>query len=211
MRHAPLLGLLLLAGCPQARSVAVTFGDTSEGLDGFMCKDTDGVQLLDKVGDAGTGASTFKANLVADFVDLEGVPGCRASQLIKWCATHKCHPLEGTRSCVPVELPTGVGAMKREDLRVAVANALTQARGGEISRDAPDKFVMLRMVATTQPCDALLSGAEFDKSKLVGCAYSCPVLFDKIEQEVYLGFDTLTATCAQGVRTCSEPTLTWQP
>ena len=40
---------------------------------------------------------------------------------------------------------------------------------------------------------------------------SSPLLFDQLNQEVYLGFDTLTALCEQGVRTCSDSKLIWNP
>ncbi|MFO0595169.1 MAG: hypothetical protein U0228_07690 [Myxococcaceae bacterium] len=205
-----LLGLLL-SSCVETRSVAITFGTDGEGLDGFLCKDSTGTPLLSRLPADG------HASLVIDFVTLGGVPGCRTGQLIKWCSSHQCVPLQRTRSCVDVTLPKP-GA-PREELRAAVLASLRsslQSGGFQALADAPDEFVLVRVVGTVQGCDALLpSGADplpaFDKSQLLGCAYSCPVLFDKVEQDVYLGFETLTAACEQGVRTCADGQLQWQP
>jgi len=75
---------------------------------------------------------------------------------------------------------------------------------------------MLRVIATAQPCSEVMptqSGAlpPYDQTQLVGCAYSCVTNFNEVQQDVYLGFDTLTAMCEQGVRTCSDHELHWQP
>lgn len=206
MRRALLV--MLLSSCVETRSVALTFGSEGEGLDGFMCRDSTGTPLLSRL------PSDGKASLVVDFVRLGGVPGCRTGQMVKWCATHDCVPIQSTRSCVDVTLPAP-GA-PREELRAQLLAAMRASGGAEAISDAPDEFVLVRVVGTTQACDTLLpAGNEplpaFDKSLLVGCAYSCPVLFDKVEQDVYLGFETLTAMCEQGVRTCSDGQLQWQP
>jgi len=200
--------LLLLTSCVETRSVSITFGSDGEGLDGFMCKDNSGTLLLSRLPPDG------HASLVVDFVRLGGVPGCRTGQLIKWCATHECVPIQTTRSCIDVTLPAP-GA-PREELRASLLASLRASGAWEAIADAPDEFVIVRVVGTTQACDTLLPAGSaalpaFDKSMLVGCAYSCPVLFDKVEQDVYLGFETLTATCEQGVRTCSDGQLQWQP
>ena len=206
MRRAVLA--LLLTSCVETRSVSITFGSDGEGLDGFMCKDSSGAFLLSRLPPDG------HASLVVDFVRLGGVPGCRTGQLIKWCATHECVPIQTTRSCVDVTLPAP-GA-PREELRASLLASLRASGAKEALADAPDEFVIVRVVGTTQACDTLLPAASaelpaFDKSLLVGCAYSCPVLLDKVEQDLYLGFETLTGVCEQGVRTCSDGQLQWQP
>lgn len=200
--------ICILSGCVETRSVALTFGSEGEGLDGFMCKDTAGQYLLSRLPTDG------KASLVIDFVKLGGVPGCRTGQLMKWCTTHECLPIQRTRSCVEVTLPAPTAA--REALRAQLLAALRASGAHEALADAPDEFVLVRVVGTTQSCDALLPAGDaplpdFDQSLLVGCAYSCPVLFDKVEQDVYLGFETLTVACEQGVRICSDGQLQWQP
>lgn len=206
MRRALLL--LLLCGCVETRSVSITFGSEGEGLDGFMCKDAAGAMLLSRLPPDG------RASLVVDFVRLGGVPGCRTGKLVNWCSTHECKPIQSTRSCVELTLP--LPGAPREELRAQLLAALRAAGSREAIADAPDEFVLVRVVGTAQACDSLLpsGGAplpEFDKSQLVGCAYSCPVLFDKVEEDVYLGFETLTAQCDQGVRICSDGQLLWQP
>jgi hypothetical protein len=188
--------------------VSVTFGDTGEGLDGFMCRDGAGALLLSRLPADG------RASLVVDFVRLGGVPGCRTGQLVKWCATHDCAAMESTRSCLETTLPAP-GA-PREELRSQLLQALRASGAHQALADAPDEFVIVRVVGSTQRCDELLPAAgaalpAFDPTRLLGCAYSCPVLFDKVEQDVYLGFETLTASCEQGVRICSDGQLHWQP
>lgn len=208
MMRALIVFALFASGCVETRRVQLTFGTEGEGLDGFLCKDTAGTPLLSRL--PGDGA----ASLVFDFVRLGGVPGCRTGQLMKWCQSHECVPLQRTRSCVAVNLPRP-GA-PREELRAAVLTAMRSVGTHEALADAPDEFVIVRVVGTTQSCDALLPAGDaalpdFEPTQLLGCAYSCPVLFDRIEQDVYLGFETLTATCEQGVRICSDGQLQWQP
>ena len=119
--------------------------------------------------------------------------------------------------CVPITLPTVTPMMPREELRAAVLKAMKQAASFGVLNDAPDEFVIVRAVGTLQSCDDLLPAAAavelpaFDKKLLTGCAYSCPVLLDRVDQDVYLGFETLTGLCEQGVRTCSDGQLQWQP
>lgn len=213
MRRALVLGLVLAAGCTPTRTVSVTFGTDGEGLDGFLCKDASGKFLLERLQEADGGTAT--ASLVVDFIHLGGVPGCRTGQLIKWCESHDCSPLRTTRSCVTVPLPSRTDGLTRDALRTAVLNAMKQADAAEVIADAPDEFVLARVVGTTQPCAdiAPVAPAElpaFESADLLGCAYSCPVLFDKVEQDVYLGFETVTG-CEQGVRICADGQLHWQP
>ncbi len=199
---------LVLGGCVETRSVAITFGSDGEGLDGFMCKDASGQLLMSRLPASGT------ASLVVDFIRLEGVPGCRTGQLVKWCATHACVPIQSTRSCLEVKFDAPTGS--REELRASLLAALRASGAKQALADAPDEFVLVRVVGTTQGCDAVLPAGsnalpDFDQASLLGCAYSCPVLFDKVEQDVYLGFETLTVQCEQGVRICSDGQLQWQP
>jgi hypothetical protein len=216
MRRVAAALLVLLGACTVQRQVALTFGETGEGLDGFMCRDPATSQfLLDRAKDGDGGVRA--GSLVFDFVRLGGVPGCRTGQLVKWCAAHECRAMSHTRSCVPLTLPTVTPMMPREELRATVLQAMKQAANTGVLSDAPDEFVIVRAVGTLQACDELLPapGATelpgFDKKQLTGCAYSCPVLLDRVEQDVYLGFETLTGLCEQGVRTCSDTELHWQP
>ncbi len=203
--------LCLLSGCVQTHSVSLTFGSQGEGLDGFMCKDSSGSMLLSRL------PSDGQASLVIDFVRLGGVAGCRTGQLVEWCATHECAPIASTRSCVELTLPSPTAGLAREDLRAKLLAAMRAPGAKEALADAPDEFVLVRVVGTTERCSDVLPAANasllpaFDQTKLIGCAYSCPVYFDRTEQPVYLGFETLTAQCEQGVRICSDGDLHWQP
>lgn len=215
--------LFVAASCEPVNTLKVTFGDESEGLDGFLCKDTGGQYILERVrptyedgGTYGPDAGVAPASFVTDFIVTNGVQDCRTSQLIKECKKKDCSVSPSTRFCVPIQLPYGLDKVPREDVRALVKEQLKTGLKGEAIADAPDGFVMMRAIATTQSCAELMPTAsgvlpEFDKKKLVGCAYSCPLLFDRLQQEVYLGFDTLTGLCEQGLRTCSDSKLIWNP
>ncbi len=209
--------LLSLAACPQYRTADLNFGTEGEGLDGFLCKNKDDSYVLDRLG---TTSGVASASIVADLVGLEnGQPGCRTGQLIKWCARgdggHDCRPLPKRRVCVSGELPTGISDAGREDQRgMVLASLRASLTGKRMITDAPDEFVMVRIVATKQPCDEIAppSGEtpDFDRNQLLGCAYSCPVLLDRAD-DVYLGFDGFVGQCEQGVRICASSTLNWMP
>lgn len=208
MRHVTLTMLLLLAGCAPTRTVSLTFGQDGEGLDGFMCKDESGKYLLERLPANGA------ASLVFDFIALKGVPGCRTGQLLQWCKgakDGKCQPLPSSRGCVSMTLdqPEAMRDALREQLRAR----MREIRGTEAIPDAPDEYVLVRVVGTTETCDEIRSRettVPFVQSKLLGCAYSCPVRLDDVEQSVYLGFDGFVGKCSQGVVICSATDLSWR-
>ncbi|MDP3505558.1 MAG: hypothetical protein Q8S33_34775 [Myxococcales bacterium] len=214
MRRAALL-FLAISSCSVQREVTLTFGPEGEGLDGFMCRAPGAPFLIERARQADGGVR--QGALVFDFVRLGGVPGCRTGQLVKWCESRECKPLRRTRACVPLALPALPPVMSREDIRAPLLDAMKQLSRSGVLNDVPDEFVIVRAVGTLQSCEALTPAADapelpaFDKNELIGCAYSCPVLLDRIEQDVYLGFETLTGLCEQGVRTCSDGQLQWQP
>lgn len=210
-RHTWMALALLLAGCSEeVRQVRMSFGEEGEGLDGFLCREDEGnAFLLERASSPGA------ASLVVDFIELEGAPGCRSGQLIQWCATHDCRVLAEHRTCTPFPVPD-VGGTGRDEARTRVLEATRSLSGALVSADAPDRFIIVRATATLQPCDSVLPSEatplpELLEDALVGCAYSCPVLLDELEQDVFLGFDTLTERCAQGVRVCASGSLRWEP
>ena len=109
-------------------------------------------------------------------------------------------------------LAHGDALAMREDIRARVREGLKSLSGKSVIQDAPDEFVLLRVVATRQSCDDVKGDPlpALDPAQLVGCAYSCPTLFDRAD-EVFLGFETLTASCEQGVRICASNELVWMP
>ncbi|HSP78057.1 MAG TPA: hypothetical protein VLQ93_05985, partial [Myxococcaceae bacterium] len=87
--------------------------------------------------------------------------------------------------------------------------------GTSVASEAPEEFIIVRVTATLEPCEALEASDDtvpaLREEELVGCAYSCPAELNAIEGDVYLGFDTLTEQCAQGVRVCASGDLHWRP
>jgi hypothetical protein len=207
-----LLALALLASCDEVRQVRLTFGEEGEGLDGFLCREPDGSYLLSHAVPPSGGA--VPSSLVIDFVRLGGLPGCRSGQLIHWCADHDCAVIPEHRVCLPAPLPDITG-LPRPEAREQIREALRNLSGDTVASQAPDDFVIVRATATLQPCDELLASGgavpTMKEEELVGCAYSCPVLLNAIEDDVYLGFDTLTEQCAQGVHVCASGDLHWRP
>lgn len=207
-----LLALVLLTGCNEVRQVRLTFGEEGEGLDGFLCRQDDGAYLLSRAVPAGGGP--VPSSLVIDFIRLEGLPGCRSGQLIRWCADHDCSVIPEHRVCIPAPLPDITG-LPRAEAREEIREALRNLSGASVSTEAPDEFIIVRATATLQPCDELVPGGAtlpaMHEEELVGCAYSCPAELNAIEGDVYLGFDTLTEQCAQGVRVCASGDLHWRP
>lgn len=209
--HGWLALALLVGGCDEVRQVKMSFGEEGEGLDGFLCReDASDAYLLER-----SRPQDGASSLVVDFIELEGAPGCRSGQLIQWCATHDCRVLAEHRTCTPFPLPDVEGT-DRSVARGRLLDTIRGLSGARVSSDAPDRFIIVRATATLQPCDSLLPSPEnalpeLLEDALVGCAYSCPVLLDQLEQDVFLGFDTLTEKCAQGVRVCASGNLRWEP
>jgi hypothetical protein len=204
---------LVLLTCVQVREVHITFGEQGEGLDGFLCRDTAGTPIVTRLED-GSGLVGQTA-LVVDFIRLGGLPGCRSGQVVRWCVDHPCAPIAEHRACIEVQFPQ-VGGLSRSQLRQAIQDSLRQMNGTLLSGDAPNEFVLVRVVGTAQACGEVERRGDgtlppFDEDKLVGCAYSCPVLLDSLEGDLFLGFETLTDVCEQGVRVCAAGDLHWQP
>lgn len=209
-----MLGMgLLLGACVQVREVELTFGDEGEGLDGFMCRDPSGAPILTRLQD---GAGQMQpAALVLDFIRLGGLPGCRSGQVVSWCVDHPCAPIAGHRACVSTQFSPVTG-LDRPQLRASIQQTMDAMKGTLVTGDAPDEFVLVRLVGTAQSCAEVEQRPDgtlppFDEPKLVGCVYSCPVLLDALEGDLFLGFDTLTDLCEQGVRVCAAGDLHWQP
>ncbi|MBL8951655.1 MAG: hypothetical protein JNK82_12815 [Myxococcaceae bacterium] len=206
--------VLLAMSCAQYNTASLTFGESGEGLDGFLCKQGT-TSLLDRGADPAT--TSRPVSIVADIVGIDnGQPGCRTGQLLAWCKDRTCAPMKRRRVCKSAELPTRVSTLEREDVRAQVRASLRASlTKAQFIEDAPDEFVIVRLVGTSQPCSEVEETAdgvlpEFDTAKLIGCAYSCPVLLDRAT-DVYLGFDGFVGQCEQGVRICAAGTLNWMP
>jgi hypothetical protein len=218
LRRLAVALVAVAVACTAARSLQVTFGQNGEGLNGFLCRDSKQNPLLLRLKQADGGFAA--GNLVVDFVALQGLPGCRTGQVLDWCTQHSCGPMPGTRVCIPAVQFPDVTGMTRPQMRAAIYSALNAVAdsGTQIVSQVPNDPVLVRIVATTESCDAVNNTdstgnyTAFVDTALFGCAYSCPVQLDSVSGgQVYLDFDTLDETCEQGVRACASTNLNWQP
>ena len=199
LRRAGLAASALFAvACQRDHRVRLLLGPDEETLTrGFLCEDDGGVPLAAR----GLADGRLRFNLVVELIDLGGVPGCRGEELLAWCETHTCAPITpaGGRYCFGLDV-----AADPRNLPALVGDLYAQlAAGPPIVSDAPSAPVVVRAVATTEPCEALTAGGPFASDALVGCAYSCPVQLDLVD-EVQLSLDTLSARCEREVVACAN-------
>jgi hypothetical protein len=203
-----LLAAALLGACDErVNSVELGVAATRRGPPALLCRE-------DPPADAGADAATpylitraretGRLSVVADFFGIEGgVPGCLPTELTAFCEDHCCRHLNSARVCLTLTLPTPppVGPV---ELANWVSNTL---QGQTITRDAPGGLVVIRVTVTTQPCGELATGpgpaTPLDDQRVVGCAYSCPVVLDAIQGEVLLDLPVLGDQCAPTVRRCA--------
>jgi hypothetical protein len=194
------LGVLLalwLAGCAaDVNEVALILPE--DGAVGLTCVDSEtGEPLLTRARVTG---GTVEVSVVVDYLRFEGVPSCRPTQLLAWCAERGCPAV--ARDCRTVRLPVPGGTPTLPEIQDAVLTEL--ARGGPVTSDAPDGVVLVRMVVTNQACDALLPSPGERPPRpacddLLGCLYSCPVQLDEVRGDVLLELDSLTEQCDEVV------------
>lgn len=200
------LFLLAAGGCDErVRSVDVGFGEKLEGLSGFQClQDADPSKpLVARVVDSD---GNFRPlNLVVDLIEVgDGIPSCRASQILSWCSTRDCHPSEGRRVVLQLDLteivPSAPDAVEK------VLQLVADLDGKVIFDDVPSgKPLILRVVGTTQAqggveaTDPQGRYLPFDDASLLGVAYSCPVVLSAASGDLFLGFDALNNRCEAGV------------
>lgn len=189
---------LLVVACERDHRVRLLLGPDEDTLTrGFLCEDDRGVPLAAR----GITGTRLRFSLVVDLIELGGVPGCRGEELLAWCEAHTCAPIEpaGGRYCVGLDL-----AVDLSDLEALVGDLYAQlAAGPPIIADAPSEPVVVRAVATTQACDAVVAAGAFAPDALIGCAYSCPVQLDLVD-DVQLSLDTLSPRCEREVMTCAR-------
>jgi len=188
-----------LVSCSEEREVSVVFGRSTDGLNGFLCHEDANPDrfLYERVFDRTPPA----ASLVFDFLDMGGVPGCRSSQIQAWCKDHSCKPI--FRSCIDLALPADPVEARR-----VFADTLLALRGTVITPDAVDDPVMVRAVGIARPCTEVpeLSDGniEFACDTIVGCAYSCPVTFDQLDEDLVLDLDVFESQCETTVDVCAS-------
>lgn len=198
---ARLLLVLALApaGCARDNTITIELGSTPVGMGitvpiGFQCIQDD-VPLLQRA----ISPTELNFSITVDFVQIEGVPSCRATELYNWCSTHTCQRVPGPqhRQCVDfthIPIPAGM------DARAVMAARLGALRGNLLDITAPEGTVLVRLSAAAQGCNE-----PYQRDKLLGCAFSCPIVLDTVHGEVLLGLPTLSRMCEQAVWTCASP------
>lgn len=141
----------------------------------------------------------------AVFVDLVGVPGypgCRTTELRNACAdAGDCVSLAGSTVCREVTLEAGpvqAGEWREAGtLGAELSRVRDELRDLSLTDDAPDRPVIVHLVARAGTCDAA-------DASLVGCAYSCPVVLTNGASPVHVDLDTPGTCTAQNVEACSR-------
>jgi hypothetical protein len=179
--------------------VRLLLGPDEETLTrGFLCEDDGGVPLAAR----GFADGRLRFNLVVELIDLGGVPGCRGEELLAWCETPHLRADHAGRRALLLRPSTSrpIRGTCRPWSGTSTPSSRPGRRSSATRRPAP---VVVRAVATTEPCEALTAGGPFASDALVGCAYSCPVQLDLVD-EVQLSLDTLSARCEREVVACAN-------
>jgi hypothetical protein len=193
---AALLGLAFAAGCSDRRTVVIGFGEGPRTPIGFRCRDDQGRYLITRA----VSERHLRFSLLVDFVGLGGgVPGCRAGDIAGFCESHTCEPLAvPARVCIPFDVP-----IDGENPLALIGTLLFGLEGNLVTGDAPHEPVIVRAVATAQPCEDVPGATALDPERIIGCAVSCPVQLTGVEGEVLLDLPTLSESCGGGVLACA--------
>ncbi|MFH0903326.1 MAG: hypothetical protein V2A73_22080 [Pseudomonadota bacterium] len=200
------VGLIVVTAtaCEEVNHIALTFGPPGELPLGFMCTDDEGQYLAARAeGDD----EVFESSVVVDFIGLDGMPGCRSSELLRWCQStgRSCTPMTSHRACIPLP-PT---AMDGRPLLTVMEEVFGNLQDRVVTRDAPHEPTLVRVVWTAQPCEgpgAVSAEPELAEDQLLGCVLSCPVQLGGMDGEVLLDLPTITTEqCAPEVVACAAP------
>lgn len=196
---ALLCPVTLHSSCTETNEVQLIFAKNGQDYyQGFRCTGPDRQPLRTRA----RSESGWDMNLVIDFVDLDGVPSCRSQELRDWCRERDCGPILASRRCLPftVELEPPEGWHEGLD------RALSQL-GGAIVDDAPDEDLLVRVVATVQSCEEILSSPVLSDDGLIGCMYSCPTRLDDQEEPLVLDLDASGTNCWDTLTWCASAEL----
>lgn len=188
---------LSLVDCARAHSVELSLGGPSQ-FSGFVCvaDEPPRTPLLQRALDAGS------VTMVADFITVPANVTAAGDVLLRACSGGECRTMPGRRSVFRIQggslrLPSNPTS---DDLARAVAGALGE---WNITANAPDGLVVVRIVATTQSADTVLRTDSagryltFDASALVGCAITPAIEFDTASSPVYLSLPAFGASCTE--------------
>jgi hypothetical protein len=204
--NARWLVMALLTACQSSDQLVITFGPKGQGLEGFFCTDTQGRPIIDRCANPPLQDGGLRPiNLVFDVIGLDGGPGCLTADLVSWCQSVNCSPNWPVRQCVPLPMQALNAVYISGDAGKGTAAALLEAVQGLAGTPLVSGFVstdqvIIRAVATLEPCEGLAHG--FDAGLLVGCAFSCPQplgVASSGSHTVELEFDTgLSQQCTLG-------------
>ena len=190
----PIAVVLALAACSKTNDVTLLLGPTEDKVSrGFICKHDSGDYIM---ADTLVGGAVH-FNLVVDVLALPGkFPGCRGEELVQFCSENDCTAGTTRRQCIPgitVPVPSPFNAdVTAANLKAAIKGQL------DALTDLPNDPVIVRVLATTQPCPI----AAIDETMALGCAYSCPVQLDTVDQ-ISVSIDALDDFCEPQVRACA--------
>ncbi len=205
MRAGVIFLALLGMSCEETRRVNLTFGTSNTRVPlAFRCRDDTGRFLAARAVDRQE--MKVKVALLVDFIGLGGLPSCRLSELASFCETHRsCTVLaDPARWCLDLEAPLTAP----DDAAVILVGELVRSLEGRlVTPDAPHDPVIVRAVATAQPCSELTGSTPVDVDRVVGCAMSCPVQLDGVDGDVLLDLPTLSDRCASTVVACAQGIL----
>ena len=132
-----------------------------------------------------------RAAFVFDFVEVGGVPSCRAGALVDWCADPgRCRVV--ARRCFEVD--ACVAAADPTSYTASVSAGIRAASGGVILESAPDATVLVRAIGSAQSCEEIV-GSGLASEAVFGCAYSCPAQLDTVEGPLQLDLDAFDDEC----------------
>jgi hypothetical protein len=147
-----------------------------------------------------------------DFVRLGGEIECRSMiHLLDWCTARsdRCAVIARRTACVSglADVPADAGldaAAPVIDANYAKIRDALLEELAVVAPSAPDEWILVRMMGTTQDAASLADTGRVDLDRVVGCAVSCPVLLstrDSVELAVDVG---TRGTCTSAaVRACA--------
>jgi hypothetical protein len=191
---------LALAGCAVEHEIALEL-DTSSPLE---CVDRATASVL--VARAFQPAHREEdVLLVFDMVRTPSFPRCRPSTVLDECTVTGCDAIPEARSCIRVPRASFEGLDITSTDQLIVSDFV--AGQPRILDDAPDGTIVVRVTivldgAAEDPCPTeeqpLAALPAFDPARLLGCAYSCPVVLIE-ESIVEIDLDPI-----MGGRICDE-------
>lgn len=124
--------------------------------------------------------------VVVDFLRTGGELECRSAiRQVEWCSARAddCGVLQRRVHCFQpsVEVPLDAGmavASAAVDANFARMYEEVRTHMASLSESAPDEWLFVRMMATTQERAALDDPRATDLEQVVGCSLSCPLRLD---------------------------------